>query len=308
MKKVLLWSLLLSLATMPASAVDPFRILLVNDDGVDAPGIAAMAKALATDPSLEVTIVAPTEQQSGKGTALTIHGDLPLRPHAPIAGFPAWSVDATPATTARVGLSVVLSNNPPDLVISGINKGENVGRIAWYSGTVGAAREAILAGSSSVALSLQLNWADPRPDFEDAARWALPVIEAIRQTPLPKGVYLNVNIPQPPSSIHGYRLCRMGLEAPQVAGFDLLREEEGVRYLKSRWAPAHGRDPGSDTAALHQGWVTMTPLQLDSTKYSAFPELENLMNLPLPEDHRPQAHTQGDPENSSDQAIRPLQR
>ncbi len=282
MKKSILILLLLPTFVAPLFGADTYRILLVNDDGVDAPGIAAMAAALATDPSIEVTIVAPTEQQSGKGTALTIHADLPLRPHQKIAGFRTWSVDATPATTARVGLSVVLADNPPDLVISGINKGENVGRIAWYSGTVGAAREAVLAGFTSMAVSLQLNWADPHPAFEDAARWVMPIIQALRDNPLPKGVYLNVNVPQPPESIRGYRLCRMGLEAPQVAGFRVLREENGVRYLKSRWAPAHGTDPGSDVAALHQGWISMTPLHLDSTDYRAFPRLENLMNLELP--------------------------
>jgi len=282
MKRTALFLLFLTTLIMPLQAADPFQILLVNDDGVDAPGIAAMAAALSQEPSFEVTIVAPTEQQSGKGTALTIHGEVPLRPHEPIAGYPAWSVDATPATASRVGLSVVLAENPPDLVISGINKGENVGRIAWYSGTVGAAREAVLAGSSSIAFSLQLNWADPQPDFKNAAQWAMPIIQALRDNPLPKGVYLNVNIPQPPDKIRGYRLCRMGLEAPQVAGFTVRREENGVRFLKSRWAPAHGADPGSDVTALHQGWISMTPLQLDSTDYQAFPRLENLMNLKLP--------------------------
>jgi len=281
MRSVSLFFLILTivfLSVIPLHAGD-CRILLVNDDGVDAAGIAAMAEALATDPSMKVTVVAPTEQQSGKGTALTIHGELPLRPHPPIAGFPAWSVDATPATTARVGLAVVLAENPPDLVISGINKGENVGRIAWYSGTVGAAREAVLAGSTSVAFSLQLNWAEPQPDFEDAARWALPIVQSLCADPLPDGVYLNVNIPQPPEKIRGYRLCRMGLEAAQTAGFTVEHEENGVRYLKSHWAPAHGIEEGSDTAELHRGWVTMTPLRLDSTAYNSFPKLENLMHL-----------------------------
>ncbi len=89
---------------------------------------------------------------------------------------------------------------------------------------------------------------------------------------LPEGVYLNVNIPHDPTTILGYHLCRMGLEAPQVAGFETLREEDGVRYLKSRWAPALGYDVGSDTADLHRGWVTVTPLGLDATAYEAFPE------------------------------------
>jgi len=282
MRRIVVFFLTFLCFSITVSAGDRYRILLVNDDGVDAPGIAALARSLAADPELDVTIVAPTEQQSGKGNSLTLHGDIVLRSHDAIAGLPTYSVDGTPATTTRVGLAVVMGENPPDLVISGINKGENVGRIAWYSGTVGAAREAVLAGFSSVAFSLQLDWSDPRPDFDNAALWAKPVIDSLRKNPLPKGVYLNVNIPMPPESIRGYRLCRMGLEAPLVAGFDLVRQEDGLRYYKSRWAPAHSTDPGSDTAALHQGWVTLTPLDLDSTSYSAFPELENLMNLQLP--------------------------
>jgi len=281
-KRLILLAVLFLCFPFSAFGDEHYKILLVNDDGVDAPGIAAMARVLAADPDLDVTIVAPTEQQSGKGTSLTIHGDIILRTHPEIAGLPAFSVDATPATTTRVGLGVVLAEEAPDLVISGINKGENVGRIAWYSGTVGAAREAVLAGFSSVAFSLQLNWKDPQPDFDDAARWAKPIIDSLRETPLPKGVYLSVNIPMPPESIRGYRLCRMGLEAPLVAGFVVQREEEGIRYLKSKWSPAHGIDRGSDTAALHQGFVTMTPLRLDSTAYHSFPELENLMTIALP--------------------------
>ncbi len=262
--------------------LEPDHVLVVNDDGVDAPGLEALVEILVADPSYRVTVVAPTEQQSGSGSALTIRGDIPLRSHPPVGGAQAWSVDATPATTTRIGLAVVLAEDPPDLVVSGINKGENVGRIAWYSGTVGAARESVLAGFSAVAFSLQLDWADPHPDYVDAARWAKPVVDALRDQPLPEGVYLNVNIPHDPESIAGYRFCRMGLEAPQVAGFDTLREENGVRYLKSRWAPALGYELGSDTAALHQGWVAVTPLGLDATAYTAFPQLPALMNIAAP--------------------------
>ncbi len=286
MRRISMFLVLMALAAAPLSAADEaktFHVMVVNDDGIDAPGIEALAAALHADPAYRVTVVAPTEHQSGKGSALTYGQDIALRPHAPVGGAPAWSVDATPATTARVGLAYVLVEDPPDLVVSGINRGENVGRIAWYSGTVGAAREALLAGSTAVAFSLQLDWSDPRPDFEDAARWAKPVIDALLRQPLPPGVLLNVNIPRDPGAIRGYRVCRQGLERPQVAHFELVREEEGIRYLKSRWAPALGTDPGSDTTALHLGWVTLTPLSLDSTAYRAIPELTLLADLEPPE-------------------------
>ncbi|MCD4750868.1 MAG: 5'/3'-nucleotidase SurE [Thermoanaerobaculales bacterium] len=275
MRRIMMVFLVFTAVVVVGQAGDDsvFHVMIVNDDGVDAPGIAALAAVFAADPSYRVTVVAPTDHQSGKGSALTIFGEIPLRPHAPLAGAPTWSVDATPATTTRIGLSFTLADDPPDLVVSGINKGENVGRIAWYSGTVGAAREAVLAGSTAVAFSLKLNWADPKPDFEDAALWAKPVVDFIRKNPLPEGTYLNVNIPSEPASIRGYRVCRMGLEAPQVAGFEVQREEDGVRFLKSLWAPALSTTAGSDTAALHQGWVTVVPLGLDSTAYHVLPEL-----------------------------------
>ncbi len=286
MKKTLILVVVLVLATSVAWAGEtkPFHILLVNDDGIDAPGLEALAAVLHADPAYRVTVVAPTDHQSGKGSALTYTREIAVRPHGLVGGAKAWSVDATPATTARVGLAFLLAEDPPDLVVSGINKGENVGRIAWYSGTVGAAREAVLAGSTAVAFSLQLNWADPQPDFKDAARWAKPVIDAIRSQALPQGVYLNVNIPKDPASITGYRLCRQGMEPPQVARFDLKREHDGVRYLKSRWAPAMGNGAGSDTAALHRGWVTLTPLGLDATAYRVLPALTELMDLPVPQE------------------------
>jgi len=288
MKKTIILAVILILATSVTWAGDakPFHIMLVNDDGIDAPGLEALAAVLHADPTYRVSVVAPTDHQSGKGSALTYTREIAVRPHGPVGGAPAWSVDATPATTARIGLAFLLAEDPPDLVVSGINKGENVGRIAWYSGTVGAAREAVLAGSTAVAFSLQLNWADPQPDFKDAARWAKPVVDALRSQPLPRGVYLNVNIPKDPASITGYRVCRQGLERPQVAGFDVKSEEDGVRYLKSKWAPAMGNGTGSDTTELHRGWVTLTPLSLDATAYRALPELTELVGLQPPRETR----------------------
>ena len=205
-------------------AVKPFHVMLVNDDGVDAPGIAALATVLAADPAYRLTVVAPTEQQSGKGHALVIRDEIAVVSHEPVAGAPTWSVGATPASVVRLGLSALLLDDPPDLVISGINKGENVGRIHWYSGTVGGAREAVMAGTPAVAFSLQLDWTDPKPDFETAARLSKPIVDSIRRFGLPEGVYLNVNIPLDPKGVKGYRLCRQGVAVDQLNRYDEVRE------------------------------------------------------------------------------------
>jgi 5'-nucleotidase len=269
--------LLAVVAGAPAAEVaDPFHVLVANDDGIDAPGIRALTESLAADPSYRVTVVAPATGQSGKGHALTLKGLIRVEPRDPIAAAPAWAVEATPATTVRVGLSAILADDPPKLVVSGINRGENAGRIAWYSGTVGAAREAVLAGVPAIAFSLQLNWDDPQPDFAAAARWCKPVIDAARANPLPEGVFLNVNIPRETRAARGYRLARMGLAPDRVARYDLDREEDGVRWYRSRWAPPEEREPGADTRELDRGWVTLVPLGLDQTDYAAIPALREL--------------------------------
>lgn len=254
----------------------PFHVLVANDDGVDAPGIEALVAALAVDPAYRVTVVAPAEPQSGKGHALTLKGLIRVSPHDPIAGCPTWAVHATPATTVRVAVSAILADDPPELVLSGINRGENVGRIAWYSGTVGGAREAALAGYPALAFSLQLDWSNPKPDFGSAARWAKPLVDAVRETGMPPGVFLNINIPRDVHEIRGYRLARMSLAPDTVARFDLDHEENGDRWYRSAWAPPVENQVGADTRELDAGWVAVVPLGLDQTSYEAIPALQEL--------------------------------
>jgi 5'-nucleotidase len=254
----------------------PLHVLLTNDDGIASPGLAAVAQALAADAGYRLTVVAPADEQSGKGTALDIREPVAVRSYPSLAGSPSWAVAATPATSARIGISAVLGDDPPQLVVSGINRGENIGLSAWYSGTVGAAREAVLAGVPALAFSLELDWADPRPDFVAAARWVKLVVDAVRGRPLPAGVYLNVNIPRDVAAIRGFRIARMGLAPPEVARYELVREEGGVRWFRSRWLPPIELEPGSDVRALELGWVSIVPLGLDHTHYPSLSLLEEL--------------------------------
>jgi 5'-nucleotidase len=263
----------------------PTHIMLVNDDGISSPGLAAVAAVLAEDPSYRVTVVAPAEQQSGVGHALTIRGAMAIRPHADVGGVPAWSVEGTPASVTAAGLTVVLANDPPELVISGINRGENVGRAAWYSGTIGAAREAVLRGLPAMALSLELDWSDPKPDWLSAARLAKPVIDAVRTQPLPPGVLLNINFPRDTAAARGYRVTKLGLERDGVSRYEVDREEDGVRYVTSRWAPPEDAAPGTDISAIADGWIPITPLTLDQTAYPVLADLIELdLQLPPPPD------------------------
>jgi 5'-nucleotidase len=273
---VLIGLVLLSGCAADIQAQAPTHVMVVNDDGITSPGLAAVAAAIAADPAYRVTVVAPAAQQSGVGHAIVIRQEIAVRPHDPVGGAPAWSVDATPASVTAVGLTVVLADDPPDLVVSGINKGENIGRAAWYSGTIGAAREAVLRDIPAIAVSLELDWADPQPDWAGAAKLAKPVVDAVRDHALPEGVLLNVNIPRETAAARGYRVTDLGLAPDAVSRYETDRVEDGVRFVTSRWAPPAGDDPGTDIAAMAAGYVPITPLTLDQTAYTALAALAQL--------------------------------
>jgi 5'-nucleotidase len=276
-------ALTLTLTSLPAAAGEPVHVLVANDDGIDSAGIVAIAALLAADPAYRVTVVAPKYQQSVSGHGLVTRSEVEVVAHEAVGGCTAWSVDGTPATVARLALTALLKNDPPALVVSGINRGENDGLGAWTSGTVAVAREGAAAGIPSVAVSLQLNWADPQPDFMAAARWAKPVIDAVRDEGLPPGVYLNVNVPLDPNTIRGYKVVRMGLDRSDESGYVLSRaDSDGTRWYASRWKPPQVTEAGGDTHALHGGWVTIAPLGLDQTAEIAFPLVQQF-DLEAPE-------------------------
>jgi len=265
------------------AAEEPVHVLIANDDGIEAPGLAPLVAVLAADPSYRVTVVAPLHQQSVTGHGLITRRDVEVNAHPSIAGSPSWSVDATPATVARLALTALLLDDPPALVVSGINRGENDGLGAWTSGTVAVAREGAYAGIPAVAVSQQLNWQDPQPDFAAAARWAKPVIDAVRDEGLPRGVYLNVNVPIETTSIRGYRVAKMGLARSDSARYELAREDpDGTHWYTSRWAPPSKTEAGGDSHALNLGWVTIVPLGLDQTAERAMPLLQQLELQPPP--------------------------
>jgi 5'-nucleotidase len=267
-------SVIFVLVAHAASAGEPVHVLVSNDDGIDSPGIEAIAAVIAADPAYRVTVVAPAQQQSVSGHGLVTRSEIRVVEHAEVAGCTAWSVDATPATVARIALTALLVDDFPDIVISGINRGENDGLGAWTSGTVAVAREGAYAGIPSIAVSLQLDWSDPRPDFEAAARWAKPVIDAVRDNGLPPGVYLNVNVPVDTEAVKGYRVARMGLDLSEEARYVMTRaDSDGTRWYTSRWKPPKVMTPGGDSHALANGWVTISPLGLDQTAEGAFPLL-----------------------------------
>ncbi len=275
-------AVMLATTAFAAAGHKPCHVMIINDDGIDAPGIQALTRVMAADPAYRVTVVAPARNQSGTSNALTIRREIEVKQHAPVAGAPAWSVDATPATVARVGILDLLEHDRPDMVLSGINRGENAGLIAWYSGTVAAAREATMLGVPAIAFSLAMNWHDPHPNYALAARWSKKVVDAVRAHGLAPGVFLNVNVPKDEAHIKGFRLTRGSLAVDLHSYFKTVRTEGSTRWLRAVWVPAQTPSADTDTGAMARGWVTVAPLTYDQTAFRAFPGLRWVNGLAAP--------------------------
>lgn len=245
----------------PAGPAAAYRILVSNDDGVRAPGILAVAQALQAVG--EVTIVAPAENQSGKGHSITISEPI-FRDDVTLAGgLRATSLTATPASTVKVALARVLDRRP-DLVVSGINRGYNLGTSAYLSGTVGAAREAAIQGIPAIAASLSM----PAADYSAAAEAVVRIARHVKDSGLPRGVFLNVNIPTgTPQTIKGLLVTR---QSPSSGGKESFAEQKHPNGRTLYWNVYEegGTDAeGTDMWAVQQGYVAVTPLL--ATEYHA---------------------------------------
>lgn len=229
------------------------RLLLTNDDGIDARGMAALREAL--HGLGELWVVAPHIERSASSHAITMHA--PLRAHA--RGERAWAVEGTPVDCAYLGLVELLPERP-DLVVSGINHGSNVGTDIVYSGTVAAAAEARLMGVPSVAISLNRPGRDSR-HWDTAAAVARRVVQHAAANGLPDDVFLNVNVPDLPlSKIKGLKATVMGRRHYGLQ-VDARIDHFGRPYYwiggpHERFDPI----PRSDGPAMEQGWVSVSPL------------------------------------------------
>ena len=255
---------------MPASVPTPGEsdrplLLISNDDGIDARGIAALVSALGG--LGEIAVVAPFEEQSAVGHAITVRDPMRVHPW-PFegSGGPVWAraVTGTPADCVKIACQRLLPRMP-DLVVSGINHGPNTAVNVLYSGTVSAATEACILGIPSIAVS----HADWRPaDFEAAGQAARAIAEKVLADGLPSGVLLNVNVPGgPPEAIAGGRATRQA-RARWEEEFEERRDpmDRPYYWLGGRFVDL---DEGADTDlhAIREGYVSVTPLQIDLTAY-----------------------------------------
>ena len=243
------------------------RILLTNDDGIHAPGLAVLEK-IARQFSDDIWICAPDEEQSGMGHALTLTRPVRLRKH----GERRFSVTGTPTDAVTMGLRKVIEAQP-DVILSGVNRGANLADDITYSGTVSAAIEGALAGVRSIALSqvyAKEGMGENGP-FGPAMEWGAKVLAPLLDTPLPKRTLVNVNFPPvPPSEVKGIRAVRQGFHDYSRGTVVEGRDPRGFQYY---WfgleAIEHTLDHGTDLEAIDEGYISVTPLQLDLTHHSS---------------------------------------
>jgi 5'-nucleotidase len=244
-------------------------LLVVNDDGIHAPGLSALAAALQTWG--DVTVVAPAVEQSGVGHSITyLH---PLLAHKEYHGadFFGWRVEGSPADCVRLGI-LKLCPRKPDVVISGINAGCNIGVNVLYSGTVAAAIEGAFFGVPAFAVS---QWIDARPDFTATATRAVPLIQSLLQQEVPAGTLWNINFPSNDAGWPlGTMFTKMGIRRHSETMQERI-DPRGRPYYWTGWEPIRSQhsDPGTDLEAIQQGYISLTPLHFDLTQHAVLQDL-----------------------------------
>lgn len=241
------------------------NILLINDDGIHAPGLKHLWRSL--HEHFNLFIVAPAYEQSGKGVAITLRKPLVLERHHWEGNTSAWKVTGTPADCVKLALSSIFKT-PPALIVSGINRGSNSGRNVLYSGTVGGVIEGVFRGIPGVAFSCQDY---DSPLYHVAEKHILPIVQHVLEHPLPTHTLLNVNFPDQGEEVKGFRYARQG-SGYWIDNPEERRHPEGHPYywLGGRWSD-HAEHDESDVHLLRQGYVTAVPIHVgDLTDHKHF--------------------------------------
>ncbi len=240
------------------------RILLTNDDGIRAPGLLALYRELIK--LGDVTVIAPETVQSATGHSITVTTPLLTQQVTVENGFTGTAVDGRPADCVKLAIAKLLPS-PPDLVVSGMNSGANVGINVIYSGTVAAAIEAAFLGLPAIAVSLYLK-SDVPLDYVRPASFARVAIERVLANGLGKGQVANLNLPPllPGQSPKGIKLCRQCCR-PWADSYERRQDPRGRDYFWMNTVYTLGdTNADTDVAALRDGYITLTPLQFDLTQ------------------------------------------
>lgn len=253
------------------------RILLTNDDGIEAPGMAAL-EAIAATLSDDVWVVAPAEEQSGTGHSLTLTAPIRLRK----LGEKRFAVRGTPTDSVMMAVGQVMRDHRPDLLLSGVNRGGNLAEDVTYSGTVSAAMEGCLAGIRSIALSQQMaDYTQGRESFDAAAGLGADIVRRVIAVEWEPGVLININFPPlPAAGIKGVRVTEQGFRDYGHIAIDARTDPRGFDYY---WF-GYGREvdsPGHDTdlKAMHEGFVSVTPMHLDMTHRATMAGLRTALGV-----------------------------
>lgn len=249
-------------------------ILLTNDDGIYAPGLTALYRELQR--LGDVKVVAPESEQSAVGHAISLTTPLRVKEVALDGGVQGWAVSGTPADCVKIALAELLPE-APEMVVSGINLGPNVGINVLYSGTVSAATEAAILGVKGVALSL--NSYDKNADFATAALLAREVLARLQDWEhWSNGICLNVNLPAlPRERVKGVRITRQDT-GPLVEHFERrVDPRQHVYYWLAEINERKAPDPETDYGALAAGYISITPIHHDLTHYRSLSDLRNLV-------------------------------
>lgn len=255
------------------------RILISNDDGVYAQGVRVLANTLHTQ-GHKVTVVCPDRERSATGHALTLHKPLRVEEIKGLfePGLPVWATNGTPSDCVKLALDALLGERP-DLVVSGINRGPNLGSDVLYSGTVSAAMEGAMEGLASIAVSLASYTLE---EYQPAAEFIGRFVNGLGERPFKDVFLLNVNVPPlPGSDIAGIRVCRLGLRRYR----DLFEKRVDPRGRTYYWLAGEviegGEEPDTDVAAICNNYISLTPLKYNLTYEPALPALEDWLGKEL---------------------------
>lgn len=254
----------------PPLNLENARILLSNDDGINANGLKALER-IAREISDDIWVVAPETEQSGASHSLTLRDPLRIRR----LDERRFSVMGTPTDSVLLAIRQIMKDHPPDLVLSGVNRGGNLGEDVTYSGTIAAAMEGTLLGVPSVALSLVTG--------EDSAKWAtaearaVPIIRKLAGLEWPRNVLININFPDvPEASVKGVKVAIQGRR--KLGNLEERFDPRGKPYY---WiGPLRDEDlvgPESDLAAVNDGYVAVTPIHLNLTHEDLLEPLRELI-------------------------------
>ena len=250
------------------------RVLLTNDDGIDAEGLQRLRRELLATPGVELEVVAPDGNRSAIGRGITTRRALAVERLAFGDGTFGYATDGTPVDCVRLASLGLIEGWTPELVVSGINHGSNLGDDVTYSGTVAAAMEGLLLGLPAIAVSQQ---SESREmdfrlgadfNFDVAARFTARVVEELEDVPLPPSTLLNVNVPA--GVPHGVEVARLGKRIYR----DRLQEQEGDGGDRARRTyfiygtePGYQDEPGTDLVAVASGHIAVTPVHMDLTHH-----------------------------------------